>query len=95
MGTVLGEAKRFDETTVLYDGTETALTALPLIGAYCHEGDRDDDLAEWVVPVQWTYAVPREQGFWRPGMFANQNTATKLRNQFTIDQVSEAFGLDD
>lgn len=95
VGTVLGEAKRFDETTVLYEGTETALTALPLVGSYRHEGDQDDDLAEWAVPVQWTHAVPREQGFWKSGMFANQNTATKLRSQFTIDQVSEAFGLDE
>lgn len=83
------------ETTVLYGGTETALAALPLVGSYRHEGDQDDDLAEWAVPVQWTHAVPREQGFWKPGMFANQNTATKLRSQFTIDQVSEAFVLDD
>ncbi len=95
VGTVLGSAKRFDETTVLHDGSEAALIALPLTGTYRHDGDRDDDVAEWAVPVEWTHAVPREQGFWKPGMFANQNTATKLRNQFTIDQVSEAFRLDD
>lgn len=95
VGTVLGEAKRFDETTVLYNSTESTLVALPLVGSYRHERDQDDDLAEWAVPVQWTHVVPREQGFWKPGMFANQNTATKLRSQFTIDQVSEAFGLDE
>lgn len=95
VGTVLDEAKRFDETTVLLDGSETALTALALKGTYRHEGDENDDNAEWAVPVEWTYAIPREQGFWKPGMFANQNTAAKMRSQFTIAQVSEAFGIDD
>ena len=28
-------------------------------------------------------------------MFANQNSATKLRNQFTLDQLTAEFGLDD
>jgi hypothetical protein len=95
VGTVLEEAKRFDETTVLRDGKKTALNALSLKGTYHREGDTNDDIAEWAVPIEWTHAVPREQGFWKIGMFANQNTATKMRNQFTIAQVSEAFGLDD
>ena len=95
VGTVLDEAKRFDETTVLHNGSATALNSLPLQGTYRREGDENDDIAEWAVPVEWAHAIPREQGFWKPGMFANQNTAAKMRNQFTIDQVSEAFGLDD
>jgi hypothetical protein len=94
VGTVLGEAKRFDQTTVLSAGTESPLRSLPLQGNYRRDGDEDDDIAEWAVPVEWTHTVPREKGFWKPGMFANQNTAAKMRNQFTIDQVSEAFGLD-
>jgi hypothetical protein len=28
-------------------------------------------------------------------MFANQNIATKLRNRFTLDQLTAEFGLDD
>jgi hypothetical protein len=94
VGTVLSEAKRFDQTTVLNAGAEVPLSALPLEGNYRRDGDEDDYIAEWAVPVEWTHTVPREQGFWTPGMFANQNTAAKMRNQFTIDQVSESFGLD-
>ncbi|CAL4860334.1 hypothetical protein [Microbacterium sp. MM2322] len=52
-------------------------------------------MAEWAVPVAWTRTVPREQGFWKTGMFANQNTAARLRQQFTIEQVTAAFGLDE
>lgn len=82
-----------DETTVLHNDVETPLNTLPLEGTYSRPGD-DDDIAEWAVPIEWARTVPRDHGFWKPGMFANQNTATKLRSQFTIDQVSDAFDLD-
>lgn len=93
VGTVLNQAQRFDEATVIQDGREARLAALPLVGGYLHGGDEDDDVAEWAVAVEWLHAVPRDEAVWRQGMFANQNSATKLRNQFTIDQVVEAFGL--
>lgn len=95
VGTVTGEAQRFDATVVDVEGAPVPLSDLPLEGSYQRVGDEDDNLAEWAVPVEWTYSVPRERGFWRPGMFANQNTAAKLRQQFTIEQVTKAFGLDD
>ena len=94
VGTVVGEAKRFDQTVISQNGETMNLASLPLEGIYTHDGDEEDDAAEWAVPVEWTRTFPREEGFWKQGMFANQNTAAKLRNQFTIDQVSLAFELD-
>jgi hypothetical protein len=29
------------------------------------------------------HAPAREKAFWKTGLFANQNSATKLRNRFT------------
>lgn len=95
VGLVLAEAKRFDEATVEIDGVEQRLADLDLVGNYSHDGDEADEFAEWAVPVQWTRAVPREQGFWKTGMFANQNSAAKLRQQFTIEQVLAAFEIAD
>lgn len=95
VGSVTGEAQRFDQTTVNFNGVDTPLMDVPLEGHYRHGGDASDDFVEWAVPVEWAHVVPREQGFWRTGMFANQNTVAKLRQQFTIEQVSAAFGLDD
>ena len=95
VGLVLGEAKRFDEATVEVDGVEQQLADLDLVGNYSHAGDEADEFAEWAVPVQWTRSVPREQGYWKTGMFANQNSAAKLRQQFTIEQVLAAFEIAD
>jgi hypothetical protein len=47
------------------------------------------------VPVRWLKQRPREKAFWKTGMFANQNSATKLRNRFTLDQLTAEFGLDE
>ncbi|MGO1406078.1 hypothetical protein [Agrococcus casei] len=95
VGTVIGEARRFDQALVEVDGVETSLQSLPLVGKYRHDGDAEDENAEWVVPVAWIKTVPREQAMWKNGMFANQNTAAKLRQKFTIEQVTDEFELDD
>jgi len=47
-----------------------------------------------VLPVEWDQVVSVEEAIWRKGMFANQNSACKLRNQFTLDILYDAFFLD-
>jgi len=66
------------------------LSELELTGDYTHPGGD-----EWIVPVRWCSHRPRDKAFWKTGMFANQNSATKLRNRFTLDQLIAEFGLDD
>ncbi|EHB62694.1 hypothetical protein PaelaDRAFT_3937 [Paenibacillus lactis 154] len=44
----------------------------------------DPDLCEYVVRVDWIKTLPKHEAIWEKGMFANQNSACKLRNQFTI-----------
>lgn len=95
VGEVIAEAQRFDQAHVIVAGVEQSLKDQNLIGTYRRDGDEDDDIAEWVVAVRWDKSRPREEAFWKPGMFANQNTATRLRDQFTISQVSAAFDLDE
>ena len=95
VGTVIGEAMRFEDAEVQIDGQAVRLAGLPLTGNYRHPGDDESDLnAEYIVPVEWQTTRPREQAFWKQGMFANQNSACRLRNQFTIDQVSKAFDVE-
>ncbi len=95
VGQILAEARRFVDATVEIDGEERRLADQMLAGDYRHLGDdADDDNAEWVVPVEWQHTVSRANALWKPGMFANQNSACRLRNQFTIEQVTAAFGLE-
>lgn len=99
VGTVSGEPQPFEDAALTIDGESRRLADLSLEGTYRRaEGsaERDgEDRREWIVPVTWERAVPREQALWRPGFFANQNSACKLRARFTIDEVSRHFGIID
>ena len=104
IGEVTGPARRFDEMIVIVDGYEVLLKDQPLKGRYIHTKDEaqnsagvgasvSDDVAEWVVPVQWLTTVPATEAFWEKGMFANQNSACKLRQEFTLDRLAQHFRL--
>jgi hypothetical protein len=92
VGTVSGGPRRFDSALLSVDGVEHKLADLELKGGYSHPPD-NEDTAEYVVPVVWEAAKDRSEAVWRKGMFANQNSACKLRNKFTLDVLTSAFGL--
>ena len=93
VGTVTQPAVMARDFRVDVDGKSVPLLDLPL---HANPGDdRDDpDMAEWIVGVDWIRTLPRDDAIWEPGLFANQNTACKLRNQFTIDRLTLRFALD-
>lgn len=90
VGEVTGEAAPFEQAFLNFGGMEQRLADLPLEGSYDHA-----DGEEWVVPVAWQQARPRSQAFKEPGLFANQNSAARLRNKFTLDALVREFDLDD
>lgn len=94
VGRVIGEAQPFPEAIVTVDGAARRLVDLPLNGTYRHNPDGDDDdTAEYIVPVEWEKTRPVSEAIWKMGMFANQNSACKLRKQFTIDTVAGELGV--
>ncbi|MFG2736074.1 endonuclease NucS domain-containing protein [Streptomyces harbinensis] len=98
VGTVAGPARPFEDAELEVDGTVRRLAALELKGTYTRDGatapgEGEEDRREWVVPVSWERTVPRELAVWRPGFFANQNSACKLRARFTAEEVTRHFGL--
>ncbi|GLX00976.1 endonuclease NucS domain-containing protein [Microtetraspora sp. NBRC 16547] len=96
VGTVTGEARPANEVVLEIDGEPRRFADLDLKARYRHNGDdQDETLSEYVIPVTWIRTVPREQAFWTQGLFANQNSACKLRNKFTLERLLEAFKLDE
>jgi len=49
---------------------------------------------EYLVGVDWKETRPIEDAYWETGMYANQNTVTKLRNQFTLERLYDEFDVD-
>ncbi|BAN04380.1 endonuclease NucS domain-containing protein [Ilumatobacter coccineus] len=92
VGEVIGEAMPFPNATVDLDGEAVQLSSLDLHAVYDHGSTAPDDL-EYVVRVKWIKTVGVEDAVWEQGMFANQNSACKLRNRFTLDRLVPAFGV--
>jgi len=97
VGVVTGEARSADAAVLEVDGVRVSFRSLELQASYAHpEGTNDgSDKAEYVVPVTWTRAVDRTAAVWKPGMFANQHSACKLRSSFTLEGVAAGLSLDD
>lgn len=96
VGTVTGLAVRAREATLMVDGVQRAMTSLDLKGEYFDSDPTapPSDMDEWIVPVEWRETRSREEAVWERGMFANQNSACKLRNRFTLEVLAKAFNLD-
>lgn len=94
VGTVIGEATTFDDAVLEVAGNEEKMSALPLVGSYRHHNGAPDN-EEWVVPIAWEKTLDRSEAIWEKGYFANQNSACKFRNRFTLEGLTTAFGLAD
>jgi hypothetical protein len=92
VGTVTSPAVRFSDAVVTVDGETRKLPDCKLNGSY-ERPDETDDTAEYVVGIEWVVTRPRTEAIWQSGMFANQNTACRLSNKFTIDRLTELFKL--
>lgn len=94
VGTVTDAGVPVSDFTVETEAGPKPLLALPLEAPAMDKDADNPDLAEHVVGVSWIKTLSKEQAIWEKGMYANQNSATKLRNRFTLERLVERFGLD-
>lgn len=93
VGSVTGPAQPIESATLIRDGQAVPFHDLDLEAQYTHPETDDPDNREWIVPVTWEHTVSGVDGVWQTGFFANQNSACKLRNKFTIESVLKNFKL--
>lgn len=83
------------EFVVEVDGMATPLLAAPLAATSMGHDADDPEHCEYVVAVDWIKTLPEHTPIWEKGMFANQNSACRLRNKFTLERLRDRFGLTD
>jgi hypothetical protein len=83
------------DSNVTMGSREIPILHAPLAAPNMDKNSDDLDLSEYLVRVEWIRTVPRTEAYWEKGLFANQNTACRLTNSFTIERLSQHFGLDD
>lgn len=97
VGEVVGEAAPYAAAVTSSDPGRP-FAELDLTGHYVYDianPSPDEDYDEWVLPVTWIKTVDRDHALQKRGLFANQNSACKLRNEHTLNELSQFFGLDD
>lgn len=96
VGKTLAPARRWREALVKVAEDWGKLAEQDLVGTpHAHFDALDEDVAEWVVPVEWLDARPVTEAYWEKGMFASQHSACKLRQEFTLERLANHFGLDE
>lgn len=92
VGTVSGPAVMAKDFRVTRDGLEVPYldaTKSPEAGQHMD----DPALAEWIVPVDWIDARSRQDAIKDSDFFANQNSATRLAHGYTVQRLTDEFGL--
>jgi hypothetical protein len=94
IGKVTEAVEPIKDATFVVNGVEKKISDLNLKALKMLHDSDDPEKCEYIVKVEWLKTVPKEDAYWTKGLKANQNSAYKLRSQYTIDKVSEYFGLD-
>jgi hypothetical protein len=95
IGKVIEEVKPIRDVVIEIDGGSKKLIDLPLTAPNMKHDLDNDELCEHVVRVEWLATVPKEKAYWTKGLKANQNSAYKLRSQYTIEKVLKFFDLEE
>jgi hypothetical protein len=95
VGIVKEDAVPVKDFLVDFNGVPTPILKMPNLPPEMARTIDDMERCEYLVRVEWVKTLPMDQGIWEKGMFANQNSACKLRSQFTIDRLTEIFKLAD
>lgn len=93
VGTVVETVVPIKNFKVDLNGVEKTILDAPLNAEWMKTLSDDPEKSEYLVRVEWIKTVTEEQAYWEKGMRANQNSAFKLRNKFTLDKLVQFFGL--
>jgi hypothetical protein len=96
VGTVKETMQPVQEFNVSVNGQTVPILEAPLQAPSMDAWVKDSsERWEYLVRVEWIKTVSRDEAIWEKGMFANQNTVVRLRDPFTLERITEAFGLAD
>jgi len=92
IGQVTEPVRPVTEFQVEVDGERKSILEAPFSDAHLERDKDDPERCEYLVRVDWLATRPLEEAVWDTGLFANQMTVCKLRDQATIDFVLRHLG---
>lgn len=94
-GEVTESVNSINEFEIEVDGDSVPFLQAALQGHYMKDVADNPELCAYFVRVKWFKTYPKSEPFWEKGMYANQNTVTKLRNRFTLEKLYSEFAIDE
>ena len=95
VGIVKDYAVPISEFKVNCDGHEKYLMDISLKCEGIKKDSDDLEKCEYLVRIEWIKTNLESEAFWMKGLRANQNSAFRLSNQFTLNKLIEHFGLEE
>lgn len=96
VGKVIGTSLPMKDFKVSVDGQEKPILEAPM---HCDRikamASRSDDETEYLVKVEWIKTVEESKALKGKGLRANQNSAFKLKNTYTLTKLIDFFGLEE
>jgi hypothetical protein len=74
-------------------GAPSPLGSLPVKAPQMWHDDGDPDRQEYALGVDWIVSRATNEAVKEPGLFANQNSACRLRDEHTLTVLIDRFGL--
>jgi hypothetical protein len=99
VGEVIGERCRADEYRFDTPEGPRTLPEMTLTEGYPQiDPAKDDDEAEYLLPVRWLHTVSRKEAFSEVGLFGNQNTVCKPTTpkwSHTVSRLKQVWEIED
>jgi hypothetical protein len=96
VGRVVSPPVPIAEFIVTAGGREVPLLKVPLRNENIKRDAADPELAEYLVRVEWEWAVPGDRAYWEPGLFWRRGTtAVELRDPATTRRVCDYADVPD
>jgi len=95
VGEVIETSVPIKDFYVTVNGQKKSILDIDLNCKAIQDNPDNLELCEYLVRVEWIKAIPEKQAYWEKGLRANQNSAFKLKNKFTLEKLLEHFELED
>ncbi|MCF6270399.1 MAG: endonuclease NucS [Melioribacteraceae bacterium] len=95
VGIVKDKSVPIKDFTIKENDEEKSILDVDLKCSAIKDNSNDLEKCEYLVRVEWIKTKPEEKAYWEKGLRANQNSAFKLRNKFTLEKLIEHFELDE
>jgi hypothetical protein len=95
VGTVEETSVPIKDFKINENGTNKSILEVDLKCTIIKQEPDNLETCEYLVRINWIKTIPEEDAYWEKGLRANQNSAFKLKNRFTLEKLIERFELEE